>query len=116
MSLVISKAVKLIDLVAAGRDTLAEIASESGMSRSTTHRLLATLVAHNYLGIEGRRYTLGYRLLELGEQKKRSLSVVDALHDVLVRYAARTTNTIHLAVLDKTDIVLLDRVAGSSRF
>jgi len=113
MSLVISKAIKLIDLVAEGLDSLADIAKASAMSRSTTHRLLATLVEHNYLAMDAKRYTLGYRLLELGEQKKRSLNFVDALHKVLIQYAERTSDTIHLAVLDGKDIVLIDRVAGS---
>lgn len=113
MSLVISKAIRLIDLVAQGIDSLADIAKASAMSRSTTHRLLATLVEHNYLALEAKRYILGYRLLELGEQKKRSLSLVDALHGILVRYAELTSDTIHLAVLDGRDIVLIDRVAGS---
>lgn len=113
MSLVVSKAIKLIDLVAAGVDSLADIAKASEMSRSTTHRLLATLVEHNYLILDEKRYALGYRLLELGEQKKRSLSLVDKLHHVLVRYGGLTGDTIHLAVLDGPDIVLIDRVAGS---
>lgn len=113
VSLVISKAIKLIDLVADGVDQLSEIAAASEMSRSTTHRLLATLVDHNYLTLEAKRYALGYRLLELGEQKKRSLSFVDALHGVVERYAQETGDTVHLAVLDKKDILLIDRVPGS---
>lgn len=113
MSLVVSKAIKLVDLVAAGMDSLADIAKASEMPRSTTHRLLATLVEHNYLILDEKRYALGYRLLELGEQKKRSLSLVDKLHGVLVRYSELTGDTIHLAVLDGPDIVLIDRVTGS---
>ena len=113
MSLVISKAIKLIDLVANGHNNLADISKASKMSRSTTHRLLATLVEHNYLAIEARRYGLGYRLLELGEQKKRSLSFVDALHGTLASYSDLTGDTIHLAVLDGKDILLIDRAAGS---
>lgn len=110
MSLVITKAIRLIELVAAGTDTLAGIAKAFELSRSTTHRLLATLVEHNCLAFEDRRYALGFRLLELGEQKKRSFSFVDAVRPILVRYAEETSDTIHLAVLDGRDIVLIDRV------
>ncbi|HEY0917641.1 IclR family transcriptional regulator [Devosia sp.] len=113
MSLVVSKAIRLIDLVAEGVDNLADISEASEMSRSTTHRLLATLVEHNYLKLEAKRYTLGYRLLELGEQKKRSLSFVNAMHEVLARYAQLTSDTIHLAILDGKDMLLVDRVPGS---
>lgn len=113
MSMVLSKAIRLIDLVAGGADTLAGIAAASELSRSTTHRLLATLVEHNYLILENKKYALGYRLLELGEMKKRSLNFLDALRPVLLRYAELTSDTIHLAILDGKDIVLLDRVFGN---
>lgn len=112
MSMVLSKGIRLVDLVASGTNTLAAIAEASEMSRSTTHRLLATLVEHNYLMLEDKKYGLGYRLLELGEMKRRSLNFLDTLRPILVRYAALTEDTIHLAVLDGRDIVLLDRVFG----
>ncbi|RAH97387.1 IclR family transcriptional regulator [Acuticoccus sediminis] len=113
MSMVIGKAIKLIDVVASGAYSLGDIAKLSGMSRSTTHRLLSTLVEHNYLYFDQKHYGLGFRLLELGEQKKRSLHFVDALHGILVRYAGITSDTIHLAILDGTDIVIVDRIAGT---
>lgn len=113
MSLVLEKAFRLVDLVAAGVDTLAALAAASDQSRSTTHRLLATLVEHNYLHFEGKRYGLGYRLLELGEMKKRSLNFIDTLRPIAANYAEMTGDTIHLAVLDGRDIVLLDRIFGN---
>lgn|GEM_PF-1042615 len=113
MSMVLDKAFRLIDLVAKGVDSLAGLAEASALSRSTTHRLLATLVEHKYLSLENKRYGLGYRLLELGEEKKRKLNFLDALRPVLNRYAALTSDTIHLAVLDGKDIVLLDCVVGN---
>lgn len=113
MSMVLEKAFRLVDLVADGADTLASLATASEMSRSTTHRLLSTLVEHNYLSFEGKKYGLGYRLLELGELKKHSLNFLDTLRPILNQYAELTGDTIHLAVLDGKDIVLLDRVFGN---
>lgn len=113
MSLVVSKAIKLVDLVADGIDSLADIAAAAEMSRSTTHRILSTLVEHNYLRVESKRYMLGFRLLELGEQKKRSMHFLDATRSVLGKYADLTSDTIHLAVLDGRDALLIDRVAGN---
>lgn len=112
MSQVLVKAIHLIDLVANNVTTLSDIAGQSGMSRSTTHRLLATLVEHHYLALENKHYSLGYRLLELGEMKKRSLNFIEVCRPVLVRYAELTKDTIHLAMLDGQDIVLLDRQFG----
>ncbi len=112
MSQVLDKAFRLIDLVATGHDTLAGLTEAADLSRSTAHRLLSTLVEHNYLSLAGKHYRLGYRLLELGETKKRSLNFLDALRPILMRHAQETGDTIHLAVLDGFDIVLIDRVFG----
>lgn len=112
MSLVIDKALRLVDLVTEGNDTFAALLAASGLSRSTAHRLLASLVRHGYLSCPDRRYELGYRLLELGERKKRSLGFLDRLQPALRRAASATRDTIHVAILDGADIVLIDRVAG----
>lgn len=112
MSLVLTKALNLIDFVAGGSDTLTSLATASGMSRSTTHRLLATLVRHRYLEYVDRRYMLGYRLFELGERKRQMFDFVRRLRPIVERYARETSDTIHLAVLDGTNIVLIERVFG----
>lgn len=112
MSLVISKAVRLIDLVAEGVDTLADISRSAKLSRSTAHRLLSTLVSHNYIAIENKRYVLGNRLFELGAIRKRSFDFLETLRPILLRYAEETTDTIHLAILDGQDMLLIDRVFG----
>jgi DNA-binding IclR family transcriptional regulator len=112
VSLVVDKATRLIDLVAAGHDTLNALVKESQLSRSTTHRLLSSLVERGYLSYDARHYELGYRLLELGEIKRRSLRFLEALRPTLNRYSEITRDTIHVAILDGTDIVLIERIAG----
>lgn len=112
MSLVLSKALNLIDHVAGGCDTLADLAEASGQSRSTTHRLLATLVQHGYLDYSERRYQLGYKLFELGERKRETFDFVRRLRPIAERYAQETQDTIHLALLEGTDIVLIERIFG----
>lgn len=113
MSLVIEKTLNLIELIAGGNQTLAGLIKDSGLSRSTTHRLLATLVSHGYLSYSQKKYELGYRFLEMGEKKKRSLAFVEHLHPILQDYAQQLGDTLHLAILDGTDIILLDRVSGN---
>lgn len=113
MSAVLEKAIRLIDLVAKKADNLDDLSKRSGLSRSTAHRLLATLVKHNYLTVPDRKYELGNRLLELGVLKRRSYRFVDLMRPTLIRFAEETQDTIHLAVLDGVDIVLIDRVFGN---
>ena len=112
MTLVLGKALRLVELVAEGQDTLTSLVRRSGFSRSTAHRLLATLITHGYLSCTDRQYELGYRLLELGERKKRSLDFLARLQPALRRVAAATQDTVHVAILDGLDIVLVDRIPG----
>lgn len=113
MSQVLERALQLIDLVAKGHDNLADLSHASGLTRSTTHRLLATLVEHRYLELEKRQYQLGYRLFELGEKKRESFGFVRRLHPILKSYAELTRDTIHLAVLEDDEIMLIERVFGT---
>lgn len=113
MSLVIDKALRLIELVADGNHLLAELVAHSELPRSTTHRLLSTLVQHGYLSYVERRYEIGYRFLELGERKRRSLAFIDVMRPELERHARTLGDTIHLAILDGVDIILIERIAGN---
>lgn len=113
MSLVVEKTLRLIQMVADGNRSLAGLVRDSGLSRSTTHRLLATLVSHGYLSYSQKRYELGFRFLEMGEKKKLSLAFVERLRPTLHDHAERIGDTIHLAILDRTDIILIERIAGN---
>lgn len=113
MSMVLTKAIRLVDMVAEGIDTLSEISTKSDMSKSTTHRILTTLVKHQYLSFEGRKYALGNRLFELGAIRRRRFDFVETLRPILSQYALDTGDTIHLAILDGQDILLVDRVFGN---
>lgn len=113
MSLALEKAINLLNLVAGGNTSLGALAKISGQSRSTTHRLLATLVDANLLHLEDREYSLGNRIFELGEIKRRSMSFLDSARPIMLRYAETTGDTIHLAVLDGQEIMLLERCFGN---
>ena len=95
-----------------GRLTLAQIVRRTGLPRSSAHRILERLVQLRWLRREGRDYELGLRLMELG-----SLAVhQDRLHRAAVPFLHelhRTTGyVVHLAVLDGTDVVYLDKIGG----
>ncbi len=115
MSLVLDKAARLIDLVAKGVTTLNDIAKAAQMSRSTAHRLLATLIEHRYLELNERQYSLGLRLFELGELKRRSLESLDVLRPIAQKYADLTKDRIHIAILSDRSIILLEAIGGTER-
>src|SRR4051812_8425878 len=104
MSLVLEKAVRLVELVAGGTDSLSGLAAKAELSKSTAHRILATLVASDYLSLEDRHYQLGYKFLEYGELKRSAFAFVNRLRPITERWVRETNDTIHLAVMDGADM------------
>src|SRR3954470_3049657 len=94
------------------RLTLQEIADRSGLPRSTAHRILDQLVQLRWLDHTGGGYRLGMRSLELGGLAVAHNELREATAPLLHDLHLRTATTVHLAVLDRLDIVYLDRVAG----
>ncbi|HNQ99655.1 MAG TPA: IclR family transcriptional regulator [Trueperaceae bacterium] len=113
MSTTLEKALQLVELVSDGDLSLQELCQASGFSRSTTHRLAASLVKYRYLESKEQRYSLGYRLLELGEKKKASLRFTKVAKPIAHNYCERTGETVHIAVLDGSYSVIVDRIVGS---
>ncbi|MCU1590569.1 MAG: IclR family transcriptional regulator [Frankiales bacterium] len=92
--------------------TLQQIADRSGLPRSTVHRILESLCRLRWLDHTGGGYRLGMRSLELGGLAVAHNELREATAPLLHDLHLRTSTTAHLAVLDRLDIVYLDRVAG----
>lgn len=100
-------------MLAAHRSTLGvvELGRATGLSKSTCHRYLATLVALGfvYQDAETRRYGLGPSAVELGHAAIRSLDLVSTAAKPLQALADETGFTASMATLDGPDIVYVDR-------
>jgi len=95
---------------------IADIADDLGMSRSTTHRYVTTLVALGYLEQGARRkYRLGLRMADLGMSAMNSTGLREHARPYLEELRRRANYTVSLAVLDGTDILYLDRVRTMRR-
>lgn len=89
---------------------IADIADELGMSRSTTHRYVITLVALGYLEQgASRKYRLGLRVADLGMSALNSTGLREHAHPYLEELRQRTSYTSSLAVLEGADILYVDR-------
>jgi DNA-binding IclR family transcriptional regulator len=112
----LARGLEVLDAVAEGATTLVELASAIGLTRSTTHRLAATLVERRYLDFSrGDGYTLGPKLLELGYITGRRMDLPRVAREHLESLAAATGDTVHLGVLDGARALYLDKIAGSRR-
>jgi IclR family pca regulon transcriptional regulator len=95
---------------------IADIADHLGMSRSTTHRYVITLVALGYLEQgASRKYRLGLRVTDLGMSALNSTGLREHSHSYLQELRQRTSYTVNLAVLDGSDILYVDRVRSFRR-
>lgn len=91
------------------RLTLAELTERTGLPRSTTHRILDQLVALRWLEHSGHSYVLGMRALELGGLAVAHHELRQAASPVLAELHQRTGAVATLAVLDRKDVVFVER-------
>jgi DNA-binding IclR family transcriptional regulator len=110
------RGLEVLDAVAQGATTLPELATAIGLTRSTTHRLAATLVERRYLDFSRHDgYTLGSKLLELGYVTGRRMDLPRVAREHLERLASSTGDTVHLGMLDGARALYLDKIQGSRR-
>jgi IclR family pca regulon transcriptional regulator len=89
---------------------IAELADELGMSRSTTHRYVSTLLALGYLEQGAKRkYRLGLRATDLGMSALSSTGLREHSHLLLEELRRQSSYTASLAVLDGRHILYVDR-------
>lgn len=95
---------------------IADIADELGMSRSTTHRYVITLLALGYLEQgASRKYRLGLRVTDLGMSALNSTGLREHAQPYLEELRQRSSYTVSLAVLDGPEVLYVDRARSFRR-
>lgn len=106
----------VIEAVANGQSTLPTLADALGLTRSTAHRLAASLVERGYLGFTPRAgYRLGAKLLELGHLAQAQADLIQVARPHIEALADATEDTVHLGVLDADEVLYLDKMPGRRR-
>ncbi len=107
------RALRLVEAVAEGHSDLEGLSASVGLTRSTTHRLLTTLVQAGYLRHSPRAgYSLGPKLIELGFRAHAGLHLPSLARPYLEQLAEASCETVHLGVLDGATVVYIDKVPG----
>jgi IclR family pca regulon transcriptional regulator len=90
---------------------VSELGREIGLSRSTTHRYVATLAMLGYLEQDPatKKYQLGPRVLDLGFSAIHSMELREISAPHLQQLSDQTGFTVNMAILDDTDIVYIER-------
>jgi DNA-binding IclR family transcriptional regulator len=115
MSQTISRAIEMIELVAAEPRSLGALAERFDVHKSTILRQLQTLEKMGFvLRRKDGRYSAGARLIATAQLALESLDLREVAHDELKALHEKVGNTIHLAQLVETTIVYVDKVEGSN--
>ncbi len=107
------RALALLEAVAEGVHDLEGLSAHVGLTRSTAHRLLTTLVRAGYLRHSPREgYRLGPKLIELGFRAYAGLHLPSLARPYLEQLSGATRETVHLGVLEGAEVVYIDKVPG----
>jgi IclR family pca regulon transcriptional regulator len=90
--------------------TLSEVARATGLTRAAARRFLLTLVELGYVHVDGGRFSLRPRVLELGFAYLSSLSLPEVAQPHMEELVAQINESSSISVLDDTDIVYVARV------
>jgi len=102
-----------MDAVEGRARSFTDIVRVTGLSRTTTHRLISSLEDHGYLfHVGGLGYALGPRLLGLATTAMRELPLRELAHPALERLARTTGESAQLFVRDGDRRICVDAVAS----
>lgn len=109
----VTNAVNIVEILADNKVLgVGEIAKSLGISKTTTHRLLQSLINVNLVSQDEdtQKYRLTYRLFELGAKAFGNSGLIQAANGPMTRLNDLTEETIHLGVLDSHSMVYLHKL------
>ncbi|KRB40948.1 IclR family transcriptional regulator C-terminal domain-containing protein [Phenylobacterium sp. Root700] len=92
---------------------LSEVAEEVGLTRAAARRLLLTLVDEGFARMEGKRFRLTPRILDLGYAYLSSVEALDEAQTVLAELATEIGESCSMSVLEGDEVVYVARVTAS---
>lgn len=102
---------------AEGALSLGELSARVGMPKSSVHRLVSTLEREGFLSrhAETGRYQLGLAVLKLAGPALASIDLRQVARPALEGLARELQDTVHLAVLDRGEVIYIDKIESPSR-
>jgi DNA-binding IclR family transcriptional regulator len=111
------RGLKVLECVAAGTSDVRGIAAVLGTPRSTTHRLLSSLVAAKYLHhLPHKGYLLGPMPIYLGNRALEQRPLVAIAQPHCEALSQLTGDTVHLGTVDGSEVVYLVKITCTRGF
>lgn len=110
----VDRTIELLELLAdaGGQASLSELAHDTELPLPTIHRLMRTLLAHGYVRqLPSREYSLGPRLIRLGESAGRQFGTV--AQPFLNRLARDLGESANLAMIDRDMAVYVAQASSA---
>lgn len=107
------RGLSVLEAAANGARDLRAFGAALGTTRSTTHRLVSSLVQARYLRQVQGGYLLGPKLIELGTIALEQMPLNAVARPHLQALADHTQDTIHLGVRDGDDVLYIDKIPGT---
>lgn len=109
----LTKGLRIVELLASSDMPrgVTSLAGELGLTKSNVHRLLATLTAIGYVQSDSAgHYQLTSRIWELGVMVRSKMKLAQLASAHMTQLATETGESVHLSILDGTEVVYLDKV------
>ena len=116
----VERALSILEAAAQRREGLtnAEISRKLGIPKSSASYILRTLEKRSYLRREAEtgRYRLGLKILSLGGDAQANLDIAHVALPFMRSLVERIHLTVHLAVLDQSEAVYIEKVEAPGFF
>jgi IclR family KDG regulon transcriptional repressor len=110
----IKKALKILQIFSTDRPELrvTDISKTLNAHKSSVSRIVSTLASEGFLekNSGNNKYRLGRKLLDLGYQVLDHYDIRDHARPFMEKLARNTNEIVHLSILDKNEIIYLDKI------
>ncbi|MGB7190251.1 MAG: IclR family transcriptional regulator [Acidobacteriaceae bacterium] len=112
---VLDRAINILEFVArqgGGEAGLPELSAAMKLHKTTTHRIAHVLESRGLLrrAPDSNRYRLGLHLYDLGCHALDNVNIRDEARPIMTRVAFEVGETVHLAVLDRAEVLYIERI------
>ncbi len=112
---VLDRAINILEFIgqqSTGEAGLPELSAPMKLHKTTAHRIAHVLESRGLLrrGLDSNRYRLGLHLYDLGCQALDHVNIRDEARPLMSRVAYEIGETVHLALLDRAEVLYIERV------
>ena len=114
----LERALTVLESLAQSRKgySASELSRRLGLPKSSVHLILRTLERRGYLQKQaaGGRYRFGMKLMALGRAALDGVELRDEARPALAALVATTGLTVHMGVLERSEVVIIERIESTS--